>query len=258
VTCPLAYRFDGPADAPVLVLGPSLGTRLEMWDAQVRVLARSWRVLRYDLRGHGGSPVLPGPSTVAELAGDVLALLDALGLPEVAYCGISLGGAIGQQLATHQPGRIRTLVLCCTAARFGEPAAWRERAGLVRAAGPEPLLAASARRWFTPSFAASRPDEVARLLGMLRGTPAEGYASCCDALASFDLRGELARIAVPSHVVAGADDPSTPVRMAEELADGIPHAQLTVIPRAAHLANVERPEAVTAAIEAALSPVRAS
>jgi 3-oxoadipate enol-lactonase len=254
---PLRHRLDGPPDAPVVVLGPSLGTALEMWNAQVPALTDRWRVLRYDLRGHsesatprghGGAAVPRGPYTVAGLAGDVLALLDDLGLDRVAYCGISLGGAVGLWLAVHHPERLTGLVLCCTAAQFGDPAGWHERAALVRAAGTEPLVGPATGRWFTASFPSAAPAEVARVLSMLRRTPREGYAACCEALADFDIRARLGEIPVPTLVIAGAEDPATPVEMAQELADGIPCAELVVIPGAAHLANVEQPAAVTAAI----------
>jgi 3-oxoadipate enol-lactonase len=244
----LHYRLDGPAGAPVVVLGPSLGTSLEMWDAQIPALTERWQVLRYDLRGHGNSPAPDGPYTIADLAQDVLALLDQLRISRVAFCGVSLGGAIGTWLAVHHPDRLSALVLCCTAARFGEPEAWHDRAYRVRTEGSDWLAEPTTQRWFTGGFPTSSPTEVHRLLMMLRGVQTEGYAGCCDALAGFDLRSRLREIRIPTLVIAGADDPATPVTMSRELAHGIPDADLVVVPDAAHLANVEQPSAVTAAI----------
>lgn len=244
----LRHRVDGPPGGPALVLGPSLGTALEMWNPQVPGLSDRWRVVRFDLRGHGRSPAPPGPYTVDALALDVVALLDELGLDRVAYCGLSIGGAIGQWLAVHRPDRLDSLVLCCTAARFGAAEDWWERAARVRVQGTEWLQPAATERWFTAGFPASAPAQVQPLLRMLRTTSAEGYAACCDALADFDLRDRLGEIRVPTRVIAGADDPATPVSLGAELAEGIPGADLVVVPDAAHLANVEQPSAVTAAI----------
>jgi 3-oxoadipate enol-lactonase len=248
----LHHRFDGPEDAPVVVLGPSLGTTLDLWAPQLAALTEGWRVLRYDLPGHGGSPAPPGRAagggteprlTMADLAGEVLALLDLYGLRRVAYCGISIGGAIGTTLAVTAPDRVASLVLCCTSARFGPPEAWRERAALVRRKGTEPLVEATRGRWFTPGFADPEPQ-----LAMLRVAEAEGYAACCEAIAGFDLRDRLAEVRAPTLVIAGAGDPATPVEHAKLLLGGIPGAGLCVVSPAAHLANVERPEEVGEAI----------
>jgi 3-oxoadipate enol-lactonase len=243
----LNHRVDGDPTAPAIVLGPSLGTTLEMWDAQVEALTERWRVVRFDTRGHGGSPVLDGPYTVEALAADVLALVDELGIDQFAYAGISLGGAIGQQLALSQPDRIRSLVLCCTGARLSEPAFWEERGALVRGEGTGSLEESTRERWFTAEFRDREPEEVERLLTMLRETPPEGYAACCDALAAFDARDRMADIKTSTLVIAGETDPATPPELGADLAAGIPDASLVVVP-CAHLANVEQPERVTAAI----------
>jgi 3-oxoadipate enol-lactonase len=244
----LHHRVDGDPTAPAVVLGPSIGTGLAMWDPQVPALAELWRVIRFDTRGHGGSDVPNGPYTVAALAHDVLALVDDLGIDQFAYGGVSLGGAIGQQLAADQPDRVRSLVLCCTAARFGEPSGWHDRAARVRAEGTDWLLDAARDRWFTPGFSERAPAEEQRLLTMLRETPPEGYAGCCEALADFDARARLSEIEAPTLVVAGEDDPATPPDLAAELADGIRDSKLLVVPRSAHLANVEQADVVTPVI----------
>ncbi|MFG2890891.1 3-oxoadipate enol-lactonase [Streptomyces sp. NPDC048248] len=252
------HQVDGPADAPVLILGPSLGTSLSLWEPQLPELARQYRVVRWDLPGHGGTPtdVLeprdgPAPAvptaTVADLARLVLDLADSLGVDRFAYAGVSLGGAVGAWLAAHHPDRIDSLALICSSARFGEPAAWRERAALVREQGLAPIAAATAARWFTPAFANSAPARD--LVLALRDTvdPA-GYAACCDALAAYDLRADLDRITAPTLVVAGREDPATPPAHARELTDHIAGATLVELPRASHLASAERPAPVLAAL----------
>jgi 3-oxoadipate enol-lactonase len=245
MTARLNFRLDGPDDAPVLVLGPSLGTTLDLWEPQLPDLTEPWRVLRYDLRGHGGSEVIPGPATMDDLAEDVLALLDGLGVRRFAIGGVSLGGAIASVVTLRVPERVAGLVLCCTSAWFGEPGPWLERAGRVRADGMEWLAETASGRWFTRGFAERHPDRAERVVGMLRGTDPEGYAACCTALASYDLRDRLAEVRAPTLVIAGAQDPATPVDHAEELAQGIPEAVLTVVPDASHLASFERPDLIT-------------
>jgi 3-oxoadipate enol-lactonase len=211
-------------------------------------LTGSWRVLRYDLRGHGGSEVIPGTATVDDLAEDLSVLLDRLGVRRFAIGGVSLGGAIASTVALRVPERVSGLVLCCTSARFGEPASWLERAAQVRADGMEQLAQTAAGRWFTPGFADRHPDRVEPVVEMLRSTDPEGYAVCCTALADFDLRDRLAEVRAPALVIAGAQDPATPVGHARELADGIPAAELTVIEGASHLAPYEQPELVAQAM----------
>jgi 3-oxoadipate enol-lactonase len=237
----LHHRFDGPGEAPVLVLGPSIGTTMDLWEPQLAALAASWRVLRYDLPGHGGSEVLHG--TMGDIATAVAALLDALGLERVAYGGVSLGAAVGTTLALDHPGRVGSLILCCTSARFGDPAAWHDRAAKVRSGGLEPLADMFVGRWFTPGYTGSG---FAR--EMLTKVDAEGYAACCEALAAFDARDRLGEVRAPTLVIAGADDIATPLDHAETLAQGIRGAELVIVPGAAHLANLERPEPVTHAM----------
>ncbi|MFD4656898.1 3-oxoadipate enol-lactonase [Kitasatospora sp. NPDC058444] len=250
MTVRLHHRTEGPTGAPVLFLGPSLGTSLAVWDAQVPALARHHRVVRFDLPGHGGTPadVLPadGTATVADLAGLVLDLADRLGIRRFGYAGVSLGGAVGAHLAAHHPDRVTALALVCSSARFGPAAGWRERAALVRAEGTEALAATAPARWFTPALADS--PAAAALVADLRRTSRDGYAACCDALAGYDLRAELPRISAPTLVVAGRRDPATPPAHARELADGIPDAGLLELPDAAHLAPVEQPQAVLTAL----------
>ncbi|MGW6392932.1 bifunctional 3-oxoadipate enol-lactonase/4-carboxymuconolactone decarboxylase PcaDC [Streptomyces sp. NPDC055103] len=252
MTSVLHHRTDGPAHAPVLILGPSLGTSLAVWDAQVPALARRHRVIRFDLPGHGATPTeslgdpAPGATGMADLAALVLDLADELGVEQFGYAGISLGGAIGAHLAVHHPERVTSLALVCSSARFGEPEGWRERAALVRAKSTDAVAPAALGRWFTPDFAGTRTAD--RLVDDLCAADADGYAACCDALATYDLRGELSRVTVPTLVLAGRSDPATPPAHARELADGIPGASLLELAGAAHLAPAERPEAVLSAL----------
>jgi 3-oxoadipate enol-lactonase len=237
----LHHRAAGPAGAPALLLGGSLGTTLEMWSPQLRALADRLCLIAFDHRGHGGSPVPPAPYEIADLGADVLALLDRLGLERASYCGLSIGGIVGIWLAAHAPERIERLVAICTAAHLPPPSAWRERAAAVRAAGsPETVADTVVGRWFTAGFAAAHPDMVARHRAMIAATPAEGYAGCCDALATADLRPALVRISAPTLVIAGAQDLAAPPEHGRRLAEAIAGARFELLQAAAHLASVEQ------------------
>ena len=245
------HRFDGPETAPVLVLASSLGTTHAMWDANVETLTRRYRLLRYDHRGHGGTAVPQEPFAVADMADDVVELLDGHGIERASFCGLSLGGAVGQSLARRQPERVERLILCCTAAKFGEPAGWEERAQTVRECGLGAIADAVLERWFTAAQRQSQPELVAGFHEAFLATPAEGYARCCEALRDWDFRAELPAIEVPTVCIAGDSDPSTPPAELELLAHEIPDAQLVVLPDAAHLANVAQPERFAEAVLAA-------
>ncbi|HST96435.1 MAG TPA: 3-oxoadipate enol-lactonase [Geodermatophilus sp.] len=248
MTARLSAVVDGPDDAPVLVLGPSLGTDTGLFDTQAAEFARDFRVVRYDLRGHGGSEVVPGPCTMADLAGDVVALLDRLGIDRFSYAGVSIGGAIGQQLALTVPERLEKLAIIASAAQFADPPSWGVRAKQVREHGTDTLVGSRTGTWFTATWAEKNPDEALRLLQMLRDTPDEGYAACCEAIGAFDVRDRLQDITAPTLVVAGAEDPATTVDMVRLLADGIPESEFVVVPGAAHLPNATHPGAVDAAL----------
>jgi 3-oxoadipate enol-lactonase len=248
MTVALAHREDGPADAPAVLLSPSLGTTWGMWDDLAAALASTYRVVRYDTRGHGRSPVPPGPYTVTELAGDVLALADSLEVERFGFVGLSLGGAIGQTLLVTAPERVAAAVLCCTVPKFGEPSGWAERAAAVRAEGMASLAEPTRGRWFTDEFRRTHGPEVERLVGMLTSTDPEGYASCCDALAAFDLVGRLGAVQTPTRVVAGAEDPVSTPEGCAALAEEIPGADLVVIGDASHIASAAQPAAFHAAV----------
>ena len=249
----LNYVLEAPEDAPVLVMSNSLGSTLGMWDDQAPALRERFRLLRYDQRGHGGSPVPSGPYKIEDLGRDALALLDRLEIESTSFCGLSIGGLVGMWLASEAPGRVERLVLCCTAARF-DPEMYEARASKVRAEGVDSIADVVLERWFTPEFRAARPETVEAAGNMLRGTPVEGYAGCCEALRDADVRSRLGGIRAPTLVIAGAEDPAATVDQAEEIRDSIPGARLVVV-EAAHLANIEQPEAVTREILEHLGPV---
>jgi 3-oxoadipate enol-lactonase / 4-carboxymuconolactone decarboxylase len=240
----LNFLAEGPASAPSLLLGPSLGTSHALWDALAPELSVTHRVVRWDLPGHGGSAAdLIGPgATVGDLAGLVLALADSLGIERFAYAGVSLGGAVGLHLAVHHPERLTSLAVICSSAHFGGEQPWRERAERVRREGLEWLAENADARWFTPGFT------VPRLVADHRDAAPEAYAACCDALAAFDLRDRLADIAVPTLLVAGRQDPATPPAHLREIADAVPGATLVELPGASHLAPAECPDAVLTAL----------
>ena len=247
------HRFDGPEDAPVLLLSNSLGTTHEMWQPQVDALSGYFRVLRYDRRGHGRSDVLPGPYSIAALAGDVIELLDSLGIGRVSYCGLSIGGMDAMWNAVHAAGRIDRLALCSTSAWMPPRELWDERAALVRAEGTAAVADATMERWFSPGFRDAEPETVARVREMVASTPVEGYSGCCEAIREWDFRTELGRISAPTLVLSAENDPSTPPDHGRLIADGIPGAAFSVLPGAWHLSNVEQAEEFTAAVLAHLA-----
>jgi 3-oxoadipate enol-lactonase len=249
----LVASLEGPPGAPVVVLGNSLGTTRELWEPQAAVLGGRFRLLRYEHRGHGGSPAPPGPYDIAGLAADVLQLLDGFGIAAASYCGISLGAMIGMWLAAHAPERIRALGLCCTSAYLPPAQMWEERAASVWAAGMASISARVVGRWFTPAFAERDPATVAGFVTMMEGVAPPGYAGCCEAIAAMDLRPVLGRISAPVLVIAGAEDPATPPWHGARIASAVGSARLRVVRGASHLANVSHPGEVTAALLAHLT-----
>jgi 3-oxoadipate enol-lactonase len=249
-SCELHHVIDGPADGPAVVLSPSLGTDLSLWEPQaLRLAAAGFRVVRCDIRGHGASPVPEGPYELAELGGDLLALLDRLELERASLCGISIGGMISLWVAARHPGRAQRLVVCCTSARIDPERTYRQRAALVRAEGIEAIVEPVLARWTSPQYGERHPEVRDRLRERLLATSREGYAGCCEALAEMDLRADLPSIDAPTLVIAGALDPATPPAHGRLIADAIRGARLEIVPDAMHLANVEQPDAVGGMIE---------
>jgi 3-oxoadipate enol-lactonase/4-carboxymuconolactone decarboxylase len=245
-------RLDGPPGAPPLLMLHSLGTAGAVWDAQAAALASSFRVIRPDLRGHGLTEVTPGPYTVELLAGDALAVLDALGVGTAHVAGLSIGGLIAQGLAAQAPERVASLMLCDTALSIPPSETWRERAAMVRAHGTEAAAEAALARWVTDAFR-GQPG-AAGLRTMLLRTSAEGYAASCEAIAAADLTESTGRLQVPALVLVGEQDAATPLAAARALHEAIRGSSLIVLPGAAHIPTVERPDEVADALRRFLLP----
>jgi 3-oxoadipate enol-lactonase len=253
-TVRLTASLDGPAGAPVLVLGNSLGTTGELWQPQLAALARRFRVLRYEHRGHGGSPAPVGPYSIAGLGSDVLRLLGEHGIGTARYCGVSLGGMVGMWLAATAPDRIGALAVCCTSAYLQPAQMWADRAARVRSAGMASISQQVVGRWFTPAFARRHPEVPAAFLATMQNDVVpQGYAGCCEAIGAMDLRPVLGSVTARTLVIAGADDPATPPWHGAVIAAAIPGARLRVIRGASHLANVSQAAEVTAALLAHLA-----
>lgn len=246
----LHYQFEGPTSAPVLVLSNSLGTDLHMWDVQMPVWREHFRVLRFDTRGHGESLAPLGPYSIEQMGHDVLALLDHLAIAQAHFCGLSMGGLIGQWLAINAADRLRKLVLCNTAAKIGNDEVWNSRIQLVEQGGAQAmhdLRDASIARWFTPAFAETHAEQAELITEMLAATPSLGYSACCAAVRDADYRAQLDEIKAPTLIVAGTADVVTTPEHARFLQAGIEGAEYAEFP-AAHLSNVEAGDAFTQAV----------
>ena len=242
----LSYTLRGPTGAPVVAFSNSLGTTRAMWNEVVPHLRGRYRLLTYDTRGHGGSKTVKSAFGVGDLAADLAALLSVLHIDKAHIVGLSLGGMTAQALAAAHPDRVLSLTLMATSAYMPSAASWGERAALVRNEGTKAIVDATIARWFTPDFPSISPALVDPVREDFIGIDAEGYALCCEAIGAMDLRAGLAKITAPTLVIAGRQDPATPVAMAEEIASGIAGADLVVLSKAAHLLAVEQGEAVAA------------
>jgi 3-oxoadipate enol-lactonase len=248
VPAELRYEFRGKRGSPALVFTGSLGTDLTMWQPQADRLKPRFCTLRYDIRGHGRSPVPPGPYWMNDLGSDLVALLDRLGIERASLCGLSIGGMISMWVAAHAPERVERLVLWSTSAKLGPRESWLERAAIVRADGIEAIADAVLGRWFTPAFAQAHPEVIERMRATLIATPREGYAACCEAIADMDLTPDLPSIVAPTLVVSAEQDPATPPEHGRQIASLIPGARFEVISPAAHISTIERPDLSTAMI----------
>lgn len=241
----LYYELEGPEDAPLLVMSSSLGTDLRMWGDQAPELRRRFRLLRYNHRGHEGSESPPGPYSIDDHGGDVLALLEDLGVERFSFLGLSIGGMVGMWLASEVSTRVERLALCCTSAKMSLPEAWDERARNTRESGTSALASTVVERWFTPAFREAAPQTVEWAEDMIRRTPDEGYAACCEAIRDMDLRHRLGSITAPTLILAGEEDPATPPDHAALIRDSVPGSEMILVPDASHLANIEQPDVVT-------------
>jgi len=237
-------------DGPWLVMCHSLASDLSMWALQAPVLARRFRVVRFDTRGHGGSDAPAGPYTLDLLAADALGLCDALGVDRAHWVGVSMGGMIAQTFALAHPDRVASLVLADTTSRYPPDVwpLWQQRIATAEAEGLEPLVQPTLERWFTAPFRDAHPERIAPIAAAIRATPVAGYVGCSHALPRIDVTSRLPTLRCPALVIVGADDPGTPVAMAREIHEHLPGSELEIIPDAAHLANVEQPEAFNGAL----------
>ena len=245
--CTTHVEVAGPEQAPVLMLSNSLGTDLHMWDQQVAPFTRHFRLIRCDRRGHGRSDAPQGPYTMERLGRDVLAILDGLGIARFYWCGLSMGGMVGQWLGAHAPSRIDKLILSNTACYYPDKTIWDERMKFARANGIARVATATMERWFSQDFRANATATIARMTEMFAKTSLEGYLGCCAAIRDMDHRALLPRITAPTLVIAGRLDVATPPPLNEFIADHIAGAQLLTI-EAGHIANVEQPQAYTEAV----------
>ena len=235
----LYYELSGKPEGETLVFSNSLGSNLHMWDNVLPWFEKSYRVLRYDIRGHGESSVPPGPYTIAQLGGDVLHLIDRLGLDRVSVCGLSLGGMVAMWLGTHAPQRVRRLVLANTGARIGTPQMWDERVATVQSSGMASLATTGLQRWFTPGYREHHPSEMEIIRSMIAATDAHGYAACCGVLRDTNLRHEVRAIEAPCLVITGKYDPATPPSDGLALHSSLRHSSYVELD-ASHLSAWER------------------
>jgi len=238
------YELSGPKRAPALLLSNSLGTDLAMWDLQTSALSQEFRVVRYDTRGHGQSAVTPGPYTIDQLADDVMELLDSLKLPEVYFCGLSMGGMIGMTLAVRAAHWLRKVVLCSTAPKIGTGETWNTRIDTVRKGGMAAVVDGVLQRWYTADFRSKSPQAIESTNQMLLHTPVEGYLACCAAVRDADLRETLSGIRLPTLIITGAHDPVTTPADGHFMENQISGASYLELP-AAHLCNIEAAAAFT-------------
>jgi 3-oxoadipate enol-lactonase len=247
------YTLSGPPSAPVLILSNSLGTDFSLWDLQTPEFEKGFRLLRYDMRGHGKSSAPPPPYAVPGLAADVLSLAASLSIDRFHFCGLSIGGMIGMTLALEAPTRLHKLVLCNTAARIGTLESWNARIEVVRTQGMKEVAKLIPARWFTARFQAANPEAVAKTLGIVEALDPEGYVGGCCAVRDFDARHAVSAIRVPTLVISGTHDPAAPPSDGHFLADNIPRAGYVELD-ASHLSNIEAPSRFTGEVLAFLSP----
>ncbi len=244
------YQLSGKEDEPVVVLSHSLGSSLAMWDPQMELLEARYKVLRYDIRGHGGSDAPEGAYTLDQLGGDAIGLLDALGIDVVHWVGLSMGGMIGQYLALNYADRLRSLALCDTAAIIPDDAqpVWQERMDMARDKGMQALVQETVKRWFTLPYLGKNPGGVELIRKHFLATPVLGYIGCSEAIRVLNYLEDLSDIKIPTIIMVGEDDPGTPVAASEAMHERIPDSRLVVLHSAAHLSNIEQAEAFNSSL----------
>ncbi|HET7849961.1 MAG TPA: 3-oxoadipate enol-lactonase [Pseudolabrys sp.] len=245
--CPINVQIDGPENAPVLMLSNSLGTNLHMWDVQVPEFTKHFRLVRYDRRGHGKSGVPKGPYSMERFGRDVLAVIDALKIDRINWCGLSMGGMVGMWLGANASDRLSKMVLSNTNCHYADKTPWADRIKTIREKGLRSFAGANMERWFTKGFRERSVPEITRFTEMFVATHPDGYVACVEAIRDMDHRDLLPKIRVPTLIIAGKDDPATTVAQAEYLRDHIPGAKMAVV-NAAHISNVEQPQEYAKAV----------
>jgi 3-oxoadipate enol-lactonase len=245
--CPIHVEVAGSESAPALMLSNSLGTDLHMWDDQAPEFAKHFRLIRYDRRGHGQSGVPQGPYSFQRFGRDILAVLDALKIKKMNWCGLSMGGMDGQWLGANAPDRIEKLILSNTNFYYADKQPWLDRIKFVSEKGLEPLVDANMQRWFTEDFRKRAPQTIDRMKKMFVATKVPGYVGCCEAIMAMDFRASNPRIKAPTMIIVGARDPATPPSAGEAIAKDIPGAKVVSLD-AAHISNMEQPKAYTDAV----------
>jgi 3-oxoadipate enol-lactonase len=242
--CPIHVEIEGPDGAPVLMLSNSLGTNLHMWDEQAPEFTKHYRLVRYDRRGHGRSGVPKGPYSMDRFGRDVLSVLDALKIKKINWCGLSMGGMVGQWLGANAPERIDKLILSNTNYHYADKTPWSDRIKLVREKGLDELVDPNMERWFTKDFRARAPQKIARMKEIFLATNADGYIASCEAIRDMDFTSSNPRITAPTLVIVGEQDPATPPSAGEAIQKQIEGARLARLD-AAHIANIEQPRRYT-------------
>ena len=232
-------EVEGPANAPVLIMSNSLGTNLHMWDDQAPALSQQFRLVRYDRRGHGKSGVPKGPYTMERLGRDVLAVADALGVKKFNWCGLSMGGMVGQWLGANAADRVEKLILSNTHYYYPDKAPWHERIKFAQDNGLAALAPVQMERWFTKGFRERSPQAIARIVEMFVATELAGFVGCCEAVRDMDFRQSTPRITAPTLVIVGSQDPATPPAAGEDIHKMIKGSKLVALD-AAHLSNIEQ------------------
>ncbi len=245
--CLLNVSVEGRQSGPTLMLSNSLGSTMQMWEPQMKALTQVFRVIRYDRRGHGKSGVPPGPYSMERFGRDVLAILDDLNIDHVHWCGLSMGGMVGQWLGANAPERMGKIILANTACYYPDPSNWLARIKAVKEGGLAAVADAVIANWLTADFREREPLVTANMKAMMLATPVQGYIACCEALSTLDQRELLPKVKSPTLVIAGRHDMSTPVAAGEMIRSKIPGASMTLLD-AAHISNVEQPHAFTDAV----------
>jgi len=244
------YETHGKQGAPWLTLSHSLACSVRMWDEQIASFKDRYRILAYDTRGHGQTGAPQGAYTLEQLADDLKGLLDHLKISKTHYCGLSMGGMIGQTFALKYPGILQTLVLADTSSRIPPEVGpmWEERIKVAQTQGMQPLVQPTLERWFTAPYRSAHPETMQRIGKLIADTPVPGYVGCCRAIPKLNLTARLKEIKVPIQIIVGADDPGTPVAMSKDIHENAPGSRLDILPSAAHLSNIEQPQAFDRAL----------